>query len=327
MSINSAIKTDLAIEAKELASAQQGEVAGVESEETQVHGFTVNRLKIVNEEGERNMNKPRGNYVTIELPRDYRYNFELFKNAVSVIGFEISRILNLKPDDSVLVVGLGNSAITADALGPLAIRSTLITRHVKEQNIEGGDFDHFRPVAGLVPGVMGQTGVETVEIIKGLVSRINPSVLIVIDALSARRLSRLATTVQISDTGINPGSGVGNSRSEISEKSIGIPVISVGIPMVVNAATMTADVIELISEEIKKQAQDNKGIFTFLETLNRDELYTLSIDSLKPYDLNLFVTPKDIDDIVASGARLLGYSINTALQKDMTIDEMFQILS
>ncbi|MDP4153418.1 MAG: GPR endopeptidase [Bacillota bacterium] len=320
---NSTIKTDLAVEARELATAASGEINGVESEESKIHGFTVSRMKIVNEDGERAMGKRMGKYVTVELPREYRFDFDMFKNAVTVIGHEISQMLNLGEKESALVVGLGNAALTADALGPMAIKATLVTRHVKEEK----GFENLRPVSALAPGVMGQTGVETAEVIKGLVERISPSVLIVIDALSARRLSRLATTIQISDTGIHPGSGVDNARSEISKDTIGIPVVCVGMPTVVNAATMAADVIELVSDEMKKGTAGNDTVFRYLNELDRNQLYTMSIETLAPYDLNLFVTPKDIDDIVLSSSRLMGYSINAALQKDITVEEMMQALA
>lgn len=309
-------ETDLILEARELGSANEGKIPGVTTQELSQGGITISRVHIENEQGMQAMGKPVGMYVTVELPRDFQDDNSLFEVGVSVIAAELKKQLNLSENGCVMIAGLGNAGVTPDALGPETVQSVLVTRHIEERAPEYFKSNRMRPVAAIAPGVMGQTGVETAEIIASIVSKIRPEAVIVIDALSARSLSRLAVTVQISDTGINPGAGVGNQRSEITKESLGVPVVSIGMPTVVNAATLVADATAIIASKGGTPSEES-----------RDSVYDLAKEALTPYGLNLFVTPKDIDGIIACSSRLIGYSINMALQNNMSVGDMSRLLS
>ena len=228
------IRTDLALEQKELNPDQTD---GIESEETVLDDIKITRIRIKNENGERTLGKPIGTYVTVETP-PLTDSGEMNETAINAVSNELIGFL---PKGLVLVAGLRNTAITPDAIGPKAAKGILATRHIEGEIARSIGLDDMRPVAVISPGVLGQTGIETGEIIAGIVRLIKPSAVIVIDALASRCLSRLGCTIQMSDTGICPGSGVGNKRAEISQKTIGVPVISVGIPTVVDAVTLAQD--------------------------------------------------------------------------------------
>lgn len=304
-------RTDLAVEAHEALReeiGQKAEIEGIDVRESGFDGVTVRRVEIQNEAGAKRMGKPVGNYITVEMPglaRDAAGNFAL---GCRVVARCLRDLLPEGEDKTVLVVGLGNRAVTPDAVGPLAIDSVMVTKHIVELMPEQYA-GQFRPVAAFAPGVLGSTGLESQAVIRGLVDQIKPAAVIVIDALAARRLNRLATTFQISDTGIEPGSGVGNHRSAIREKELGVPVIAVGVPTVVDAATLACDVLATVSGDTS------------------DKNYESIQKELSPYEQNLFVTPKDIDDIMAQISKLIGYAINIALQKDLSVEDITAYLS
>ncbi|MBC8536298.1 GPR endopeptidase [Feifania hominis] len=323
----SKIRTDLALEARELASANAGELPGVSGDTITFENMTVHRVHILNEEGSSRMGKPVGDYITVELPREVAVDPARLKEGVSVISHELAELLGKTDLRSVLVVGLGNESVTPDALGPRTVKYTMVTRHLETEMPEYFEDASLRSVAALAPGVLGQTGVETAEVIKGLCERVKPSAVIVVDALAARRLTRLATTVQLSNTGINPGSGVGNNRAEISEKTLGVPVVAIGVPTVVNAATLTSDVVGIVAENIRRNIKGSSDIFSFLGDYEPDEVHGLVRESLAPFDLDLFVTPKDIDTVILNLSKLVGFSINATLQRGVTIEEMEHFVS
>lgn len=292
-------RTDLAMEARELwqESAQKTtELSGVRAEETTSEGYKITTVQIMDEAGERALDKPKGTYVTIELERAAGKDSSTFGIGTQLLKEELQKILQLKEDDTVLVVGLGNGAITSDAIGPETAKMTLVTRHLVER--EPAYFKDFRRVAVVTSGVMGTTGIESAEIIKALVDRIKPQQVIVIDALASRKLSRVCRTVQLANTGIIPGSGVGNARMAISQKELGVPVTAIGVPTVVDIGTLAMDLAE------------EAGI----EDLNND--------AVKKYAGDMIVTPKDIDENVAALARLIGYGMNLALHQNLKLEDV-----
>ena len=295
-------RTDLALEARELwqeSSENNSKLRGVWARDMKNNGFSVSRVRILNEEGSAALGKPCGAYTTIELEGLSRRDVDSFPRAIAAIASEMSEIVP-KGDGCVLVVGLGNDGITPDAVGASTVSHIIVTRHLVSTLPEL--FGKMRPVSAITPGVLGTTGVESGEIIRGIAEHIHPDFIIVIDALASMRLSRLCRTVQITDTGIVPGSGVGNARSAITRDTMGFPVIALGVPTVVNIAT----IIESFA--------DDSGI-------------DIPQSALSEYSEKLLVTPKDIDVHIEDIGRILGYAINTVLQKGLTLKEMDEFLS
>ncbi len=285
------IRTDLALERRELVTDQ---CEGVECEEYTKGNVKITRIKVLNEQGERAVGKPIGTYITVEgellsneLPSD--------DNRRNAVAEEIKHLL--PNDGTILVAGLGNSDITPDALGPKTVSGILATRHIDKELAETLGLGNLRSVSAISPGVLGKTGIETVEIINGIVSRVGPSALIVIDALASRRLSRLGTTIQISDSGICPGSGVGNSRSEISKKTVGVPVIAIGVPTVVDAQTLAEDILQKSGENIPPA--DSVG---------------------------MMVTPREIDTVIDRAAGVLSMAINCALHPKIPAEDLSALI-
>ncbi len=295
-------RTDLALEAREVweeNSENQTELAGVWARDTEVNGFSVSRVKILNEQGSETLGKPVGAYTTIELPEILRRDAQGFPRAIETVAGELSSMIP-KSDGCVLVVGLGNADITPDAVGTNAINHVMVTRHLVERMPD--TFGKFRQVSAIAPGVLGMTGVESGEIIRGVARHINPDFIIVVDALASMKLGRLCKTVQITDTGIVPGSGVGNSRAAITRETMGVPVIALGVPTVVDIATIVTSVAEDAGMQIPDGALDE-------------------------YRERLLVTPKDIDVHITDVGRIIGYAVNTALQHGISIEDMDVFLS
>lgn len=286
--------TDLAAEAREMDPA----IAGVEEEENAFEDHVVTRIDIKTPEAAEKLGKRMGRYVTVDAPELLDRPRELARGIAEAAANELSAMLEREKSDRILVIGLGNREVTPDSLGPRVIDELLITRHVKEFLPEIFEFP-VRSVAALAPGVMGTTGIETLEIIKGMISRIQPSLLIVIDSLASRRAARISTTIQISDAGIEPGSGVGNVRAGINRNSIGIPVISIGVPMVVYASTITHDAVLMMAES--EAEGEKKRLNDIAERITRESIE------------GLIVTPKDIDRIVRDMAGILAEGVNRAL--------------
>ncbi|MBQ7646601.1 MAG: GPR endopeptidase, partial [Clostridia bacterium] len=229
------IRTDLALELRE---DLEDEISGVESDENLLGHAKITRIRIVDSNGEKAIGKPKGTYVTVEVP-PFTENSGMDDDALAAVKEELGRLL--PENGTVLVVGLGNESITPDAFGPRTAGRVIATRHISGDFARSIGLDGLRSVAVVSPGVLGNTGIESSEIIRGVADKTGPSCVICIDALASRSLARLGSTIQISDSGISPGSGVGNSRKELSEKTLGIPVISLGVPTVVDAATMVKD--------------------------------------------------------------------------------------
>jgi spore protease len=304
----SLIRTDLAVEAWEIAQ-NAGNIDGVVSEEKSIGSVKVTKVKVLDEVGEKAIGKPIGTYVTVEIPTLGEAEDENFFNGIDAVAHELEELLKTIGEGEVLVAGLGNASMTPDALGPQCIKSVLVTRHIASELSKISGFEKMRSVAAVAPGVLGQTGVEAGEMLKALVQKINPAAVIVVDALASRRTARLGNTVQLADSGIIPGSGVGNARFAVNKETLGVPVISVGVPTVVDAATLAVDLLE------------SAGIAT--SENEKDKIKA----SAGPNEIPLFVTPRYIDTIVEHAARLTGFAINRALNPSVSFKDMTALLS
>ena len=294
-------RTDLALEARELWQESAGtatKLAGVKAVEKKVQGYSVTRIDILDRRGEAALGKPVGSYRTLDLSAFWQRSEGFFDRAVRAVGQQLRELI--PESGSVLVAGLGNAAMTPDAVGPLAADSVLITRHLIAAMPR--QFSGFRPVAVLRTGVLGATGVESAEAVRGLAAQIHPALIIAVDALASRRMGRLCNTIQFSDTGIIPGSGVGNHRAALNRETLGVPVIAVGVPTVVDAATLAADLLE------------------------ESGLPDIRPERLQSSPVSLMVTPRDIDQQVRDLGKVIGYGINWALQ-DLEIEEINALLS
>lgn len=302
------IRTDLAMEARQLHRTQ--EIPGVASEIiSDDEDITITRVRVLDGQGAQILGKPPGNYVTIESP-ELRWRDPSLEERVShCLALEGTRLMpEITRDTVVLVIGLGNWDITPDALGPKVVGQIMVTRHIMQMAPERID-ERVNPLCALSPGVLGITGIETAEIIRGVVERVAPDMLIAIDALAARSISRLGTTVQLSDAGIQPGSGVGNHRMVLSRETLGIPVLSIGVPLVVYADTIARDVMEQLG-----MFHDDGRVDKALEAV----LHTGETD--------LLVTPKDVDQQVEDAARMVATGINLMVHKGVTIDEILHFM-
>ena len=312
------IRTDLAMEQKERFESDNIEVQGVvlEEEYDEENEIRITTVRIETENGAKMMKKPVGTYLTFEAPDlsvpDEEYHSEIAKGLSKYLSKFVKNVLQKKSnkeDSSILVVGLGNRKVTPDALGPYVIDNLNITRHiVKEYGKYAMGEEHVNLISAIVPGVMGQTGMETLEIIRGVVLETRPDAIIVIDALAARSSKRLNRTIQITDTGINPGSGVGNHRNAITEETVGVPVIAIGVPTVVDAATIVNDTMENLLMALET-SETLKGVGVVMQGYSATEKYELVKELISPNLNGLFVTPKDIDETVKS----ISYTISEAL--------------
>lgn len=324
------VRTDLAIEAKEIYSKQSKKenIDGVNVSSKNEDDVKITRVQIDSEEGERLLGKPRGTYITIDIPKITNYDQESIERVGKALAGELSSIIkktNFKDDMTALVVGLGNWNVTPDALGPKVISKLMITRHLKEYIPDSID-EGIRPVCGVAPGVLGITGIETGEIIKGIVDKIKPSLIICIDALASRRMERVNSTIQIGNTGISPGSGVGNKRMEISERTLGIPVIAIGVPTVVEAATMASDTIDLVLDEMTREATKGSEFYKMLSSVDKNEKERMIHEILDPYVGNLMVTPKEVDMVVDLLSKVISTGINVSLQPALELKEIYQYI-
>lgn len=292
------LRTDLALEARELIGEN---IHGVDYTRTQKDSIEIEKLVIKTERAGQLLKKPKGTYITVELPA-LTNDFQDTDKRLVAIGDEIRSLLPV--NGLVLVAGLGNIDITPDALGPKTALGVLATRHISGEIAKSTGLDKLRPVAVLSTGVTGQTGIETGEHLLSVVQRIRPTALIVVDALASRRLERLGCTLQISDTGIAPGAGVQNHRTQINYETMGVPVIAVGVPTVVDAVTLATDLLGIDDE--------------------RDSIKVR--EQVSPKGRAMVVTPKEIDLLVERAAKLISLAINFALQKDFEVSDLVALL-
>ncbi|MBQ6336966.1 MAG: GPR endopeptidase [Ruminococcus sp.] len=291
-------RTDLAVEERELLGE---DVRGAEYKAERVAGLEIERLHIVTQRASQLLKKPMGTYVTAQLP-PLTDNIRDTDERVRALSEEIRRLLPVH--GLVLVAGLGNVEITPDALGPKAASKVLATRHISGELARATGLDRLRAVAVMNTGVTGQTGIETGELLQGVIRNIRPSAMIAVDALASRRLERLGCTVQISDAGITPGAGVGNRRIRLDRETMGVPVIAIGVPTVVDALTLAFDLLDIDDEQ---------------------ESVALS-RAVSPQGRGMVVTPKEIDLLISRAAHLISLSINMALQSDIDTDDLLNLL-
>ena len=304
----SEIRTDLAVEICEDLAKNNFPLSGIECSKSVRGRLTVEDVVIKTPEGETLSGKPKGRYLTVGTGKIWLDVRECLKEKIYDFRDLVREVISFQPKEnrSVLIAGLGNEGITADAVGPIAVKHLIVTRHIRKERpliFENlGLFD----VSALTPGVLGQTGIESADVIKSVVEKIRPGLLVVIDALASRDLKRLVNTVQICDSGIRPGSGVGNSRPGLIPDELGIPVLSIGVPTVVDAATLAADAIRAFSDqEAEAEAIRQKW---------------------SENDLNFFVTPKETDQIMNVMGAFIGYGLNLALNKELSFEDMLSLV-
>ena len=289
------LRTDLAVEAREIAGE---DISGVEFEQYSENGLDISRLRVKTRKAQQLLGKEEGTYITVELP-SLTDNFTETDERLVTIGQEIRRLLPV--NGLVLVAGLGNPEITPDSLGPKTSARVLATRHITGEIAKSTGLDKLRPVAVMSTGVTGQTGIETGEYILSIVKRIRPNAVVVVDALASRRLERLGCTLQISDTGISPGAGVGNHRTRINKETIGVPVIAIGVPTVVDASTLASDLL--------KGDCNNK-----------------TKKMIAPNGRQMVVIPREIDLLTERAARLISFALNGALHNEFNIAQLASLM-
>ncbi|MCT4543603.1 MAG: GPR endopeptidase [Vallitalea sp.] len=322
------VRTDLAIEAREMVGEEDVEIKGVEVIVDNINDIdlSITKVNILDEYGAKELNKPIGSYITMECELMKQNDPEAHEKIVRELAKQLNELVKVDKDMTVLIVGLGNRDVTPDSLGPRAVSNILVTRHLFKEFGEP-EGDGLNKVSAIIPGVMGQTGMETFEIIQGIVNKVKPSVVIAIDALASRRTSRVNSTIQIADTGVHPGSGVGNRRQGLTKESLGVPVIAIGVPTVVDAATIVNDTMEELLVEMKKQAKENSEIYDMINNISEQEKYQLIKEILYPYVGNMFVTPKEIDAVIKRLSNIIASSLNIMLQPSMEFDEITKFLS
>ena len=293
-----AFRTDLAVEAIENHKTAAA-LPHVRQSDRTLEGFAVHEVRILSEDAAREIGKPQGRYLTFELDALIRREEDAFPRACKALSTLLRELLPHPNDGPVLIAGLGNRMITPDAIGPQTADHVIATRHLVAQSPD--IFADWRPVSALAPGVLGQTGVETGEVICGVLDRVRPAAVIAVDALAAGRLSRLLRTVQLADTGITPGAGVGNARAALNEETLGVPVIAVGVPTVVDGATLAHE----ISSQLGQPA----------------------CEALDDLSQPVMITTRDIDREVADISRMIGYAVNMALHPHLSVADIDLYLS
>lgn len=318
-----ALRTDLALEEKERFPGDGGEIRGVSLQEWFREGrkIKITEVKILNEKGAKVMGKEKGTYLTVEARGLEKKGEEFAKRLEDELAVQIRKLLlehqerdgkGKRMPESVLVVGLGNLYVTPDSLGPRVLEHLQVTRHYDGQYGKGFLKEHkMAAISGIVPGVMAQTGMETAEILKGVVEETKPHVVIAIDALAARSVHRLGCTIQLTDTGIRPGSGVGNHRSGLTEEMLGVPVLAIGVPTVVGAAAIVQDTIEAMVKALE-MGKGTKGVGQYLSGLGPEEQYALIRELLEPEFGPMFVTPPDIEDRVKQLGKVISQAVELA---------------
>ncbi len=349
------VRTDLAVEAQELTKERTNSsiIDGVIVKEYEINGVEITDVEIT-ELGEASIGKKRGKYLTLEIQGIRNKDTELQEKVESVFAKEFASFLEsigIQKGASCLIVGLGNWNVTPDALGPSVIENLVVTKHLftlQPENVEG-----FRSVSAISPGVMGTTGIETSDIILGVIDKTNPDFVIAIDALAARSIERVNTTIQITDTGIHPGSGIGNKRKGLDKETLGIPCIAIGVPTVVDAVSITSDTIDYIlkhfGRELREGDKPSRSLFPagmifgekkkltdddmpdeknrqaflgIVGNLEEDEKRKLIYEVLSPLGHNLMVTPKEVDMFIEDMANILAGGLNAALHHEINQDNL-----
>jgi spore protease len=302
------IRTDLAVEICDHVLRNNPSPRGIQCKKEKLGNMTLDEIRILNAEGEKLFGKPRGTYRTLNTGKLWLEDRGGFREKVLNFADLLHSIFQKSgsKNKTVLVAGLGNRSITADAIGPIAVENLVVTRHIRNERPLIFEELGLAEVCALMPGVLGQTGIESADVVRSVVEKIKPDLLLCIDALASRSLDRLVTTIQLCDSGIRPGSGIGNTRPALIPEEIGIPVISIGVPTVVDAATLAADVLCRFTGK-ERDAQ-----------MIREEW--------NESNLNFFVTPKETDQIIRVMGSFIGYGINLALNRDLSFEDMLSLI-
>lgn len=349
------VRTDLAVEAKDMyveKDQEKSDIKGVTVKDKVLENVKVTHIDI-SEVGEQRLRKKAGTYITIYADGVKKQDTKMQTNAAKVLSNEIENLMKknqILTNDKGLIVGLGNWNVTPDALGPMTVEKMLVTNHLFELEFETVS-DGYRPVAAISPGVMGVTGMETSDIVSSIIDRFKPGFVIVVDALASRSIERINETIQITDTGIHPGSGVGNKRKELSKETLGIPVIAIGVPTVVDAVTIASDTLDYLlkhmGREWEEKDQPRRSLIPSFMPIKHEDLSTSDLpdehkrktflglvgalsdsekrslleEVLTPMGKNLIVTPKEVDGFMIDMAHVLAQGINAALHEKVTVEE------
>lgn len=312
------VRTDLALEAMEIATELQNKsLQGVDKEVIEDEGITITKMHVKDQSGSEAIGKMIGHYITIEVPELRNGDSKLQDRVATHMAKEFEQFLvrlQISKDAKILIVGLGNWNVTPDALGPIVVENIMVTRHFFElmpDEVAPG----YRPVSAVSPGVLGITGIESSEIVKGIVDQSKPDLVIAIDALASKSLERVNTTIQIADTGIHPGSGIGNKRKGVTLENLGVPTIAIGVPTVLYAATIVNNTIDLMKTHLAKQNGDNDKIFGLMNQMSEDERLAFVKEVLDPIGHNLLVTPKEIDEFIEDIGNVIASGLNAALHE------------
>ncbi len=315
------------MEAREIYQEQnQFHIPGVKVDDEEIDGMKISRVHIISPLGEESLGKPQGNYITLEAV-DIKNRDPEYQEKVSLqLAHEMKRLVNLNKESTIFVVGLGNWNVTSDALGPKVVDRLMVTRHMLEFMPEQVD-DRIRSVCAVAPGVLGITGIETGEIIKGIVEKTKPDLVIAIDALASRRTDRIGVTIQIADTGISPGSGIGNKRMGLNKDTLGVTTIAIGVPTVVYAHTIGRDSLQLLLDEFTNQTTPGSQFYEMLKQMDETQLDTLVQQVVYKGLGDLVVTPKEIDLLMDYVADILADGLDMALHENMTLEDVKRFIN
>jgi spore protease len=317
------VRTDLAVESRDLAAPGGGHIPGVLSETASEGGVTVTRMHIQTPQGAQRIGKMIGHYVTLDVPGLRKEDAELQDRVATTFAREFEAFLariGVNRNSSVLVAGLGNWNVTPDALGPLVVENIEVTRQYFEllPQVDPG----YRPVSAVAPGVMGTTGIESSDIIAGIVQKARPDVVIAVDALAAVSLERVNTTIQIADTGIHPGSGIGNKRRGLTRETLGVPVIAIGVPTVVYASTIVSNTMNMVLNHMQQRTPNAQPMFGMFGGMQDQQRLQLVREVLQPLGHDLLVTPKEIDKFMEDIANVIASGLNAALHEAVDTDNV-----
>lgn len=313
--------TDLALEiAENIAETKHHQGIEINTEKCKLENTTVTVINVTDDKGVEITGKPIGSYITLESEFIKENDIDAHEKLISILSRHI-KALCPENTNTILVIGLGNSHVTPDSLGPKVVDKILVTRHIRDTVPE--DINNaVVSVAALAPGVMGMTGIETAEVVKGVTERVKPDIVIAIDALAARKVSRVNSTIQLSDTGVAPGAGVGNKRKTLNKESLGVPVIAIGVPTVVDAATMANDTIDRVIDTLLNESTKGGSFYNMLKEMAEEEKYNLIKEVLDPFTENMFVTPKEVDAVIENLVNIIANSINIALHPGIKLDDI-----
>ena len=305
-------RTDLADERTDIFKKNNivDNIDGIKTNVKEEGNIKITEVKVINENGANSIGKPIGSYITIDINKLKLATDEEIENYGNVLSSELKKLIDkhVQKQDEILVVGLGNIYVTPDSLGPKVINEVDVTRHILKYMPEALE-EGTRAVSAISPGVLGTTGMETLEIVNGIVNNVKPKLIIVIDALASRSIQRISSSIQLADTGIVPGAGVGNTRKELSQNTLNIPVIAIGIPTVVDLGTIIDEGLDIFIGKLQEKAESNE----YLNKLKEQDNYEEIKEALAPNDYNMIVTPKEIDDLIENMKDVIARGINYAV--------------